>query len=91
MKNNEGKYKPTLIYKSFIEALANVRQFGVDKHGNKEDWRTTNSILHYDACLRHIYAALDNEELDKESGLLHLAHAACNLMFLIEEKCTKMK
>jgi len=91
MKKNEGKPKLSLIYKSFMDEIAKVREYGVEKYGNKEDWRTTDSELHYDACLRHIFAYIDGEEIDKESGLSHLAHAACNLMFLIEERANLVK
>ena len=85
MKKNEGKPKISLVYKSFVEEISKVREFGNIKHGNPEGWRTTKTREHYDACLRHLFTSLDGEILDKESGLLHLSHAACNLMFLIEE------
>lgn len=84
MKADEGKYEPTLVYTSLIKAIARVRRFGINKHDNSEDWRTTPSERHYDAMLRHIYSALDGNDLDDESKLLHLAHAACNIMFEIE-------
>jgi len=84
VKQPEGKYEPTLVYTSFIKAVARVRRFGINKHGDSEDWRTTPEIAHYDAMLRHIYEALDGRALDDESKQLHLSHAACNIMFEIE-------
>lgn len=83
-KLNEDKYEPTLVYTSLIRTIARVRRFGTDKHKHSEDWRTTQEADHYKAMLRHIYAAMDGEIYDEESGLLHLAHAACNIMFEIE-------
>ena len=90
-KGNEGKYEPTLVYASCIEAIARVRRFGIDKHGSSEDWRTTEPRLHFDACLRHIEAYLNGEDTDSQSGLSHLAHAAANLMFEIERKSDNSK
>lgn len=85
-KNKEGKYQPSLVYKSFIEAVAKVRQYGIEKYGKSEDWRTTPSIEHFDAMLRHIYAYMSGEAKDEASGLSHLYHAAANLMFEIERR-----
>ena len=83
-KKPEGKYEPTLVYTSLIRNIARVRRFGTDKHSNSEDWRTTPEAEHFKAMLRHIYEAMDGEPYDEESHLLHLAHAACNIMFEIE-------
>ena len=83
-KNDEGKYQPTLVYRSLIVAVSKVREYGIKKYGHSEDWRTTPSIRHFDAALRHIYAHLAGEMTDADSGLTHLAHAASNIMFEIE-------
>jgi hypothetical protein len=32
--------------------------------------------------LRHIFAYLNNEDVDKESGISHIGHIQCNAMFL---------
>ncbi len=85
-KYNEQKSEYHLVYKSFLDLISKVRQYGIKKHGSSFDWRTTPNIMHYDAALRHIFAIFENEEYDKDSNLPHLAHAASNLMFLIEEQ-----
>jgi len=36
----------------------------------------------WDSFLRHTAAILDGEELDPESGLSHIGHQFCNLMFI---------
>jgi hypothetical protein len=47
------------------------------------NWRLCEDTSRYkDALLRHIYAYLSGEQQDQETSLSHLAHAACNLMFL---------
>src|ERR1051326_832555 len=42
----------------------------------KKGFKVTRSLA---AALRHIYLFLSGETYDKESGLSHLAHAACCL------------
>lgn len=90
--NAEDKPQLSLVYRSFVEEVAKVRAYGLTKYPNAENWRTTTRRQHYDALLRHVFQAIDdldgdepNLKLDEESALPHLAHAACNIMFLIEE------
>ena len=88
-KKPEGKPELGLVYQSTLVAIAKVRRFGINKHGNSEDWRTTEEVKHQDAILRHIMAYVDGEELDRESGLPHLAHALTTISFEIERKYGK--
>lgn len=39
----------------------------------------------YAACLRHLFAWSERQDIDEESKLPHLAHAACCLLFLLEQ------
>lgn len=91
MKIQEGKPKPTLVYTSFINEVARVREYGLTKYPDAENWRTTSIDDHFNAMLRHVLAAKAHymkesagEKMDQSSGLSHLAHAACNIMFVIE-------
>ncbi len=83
-KKNEAKPELGLVYHSAMIAIAKVRRFGIDKHGNSEDWRTTKEWQHQDAMLRHLFAYIEGEELDPESGLPHLAHLMTTAMLEIE-------
>ena len=38
---------------------------------------------YFSAAQRHLLAWNDGEDNDPESGLPHLAHASCNLMFML--------
>ena len=86
MKDHKGKARMSLVLRSTVEGIARVRGYGADKYGDPENWKTVSDGLYWDAILRHVYAAMDGEQLDKESGLPHLAHAACNVMFLLERQ-----
>ena len=83
-KDDKGKPALSLLPRSAVEEIAAVLEMGAQKYGRdnwKEGMHWTRLI---DAALRHIYAFADKEDIDPESGITHLAHAATNLMFLLE-------
>lgn len=62
---------------------AHAMDFGAEKYG-RDNWKKCTDMKRYEsALLRHIYAVLDGERFDEESGLHHYAHAAACLAFLI--------
>lgn len=70
---------------SLIRAVAAVRMHGVKTYTDPENWRQVSHERYRDALYRHWLAYLDNPNaVDDESGLPHLWHMACNIMFLIE-------
>lgn len=83
-KHDEGKLRPTLVSPLLIEAVAKVREYGVHKYKDPENWREVESWRYKDALYRHWLAYLKGERIDPESGLPHLWHIACNVNFLIE-------
>lgn len=72
-----------LIPPLFIQMIALVLGFGAHKYapGNWLKGMSWSTVL--EGVKRHIMAFEMGEEIDKESGLPHLAHAACGIMFLI--------
>lgn len=68
-----------------LEAIAGVLTFGAKKYA-AHSWQTVpNADERYLAAqLRHITAVQKGEVNDPESGLHHLAHAACNALFILE-------
>lgn len=67
-----------------LRAVAAVLTYGALKY--KEDsWQhVPNGKERYESALdRHLNAWKAGEECDEESGLPHLAHAACNALFLL--------
>lgn len=83
-KDDAGKIRPTLVPVSLIEAVASIREYGVAKYHDPENWRKVEPQRYRDAMFRHWLAYLKGEKTDPESGLPHLHHCACNLAFLIE-------
>lgn len=67
-----------------LEAVVKVLGFGAKKYGSY-NWRNGFKWTRlFSACGRHTFAWLRGEDLDPESGLPHLAHAICCLLFLLE-------
>lgn len=67
-----------------LRAVAAVLTYGAIKY--KEDsWQhVPDAKARYESALdRHLNAWKAGEECDEESGLPHLAHAACNALFLL--------
>ena len=83
-KADAGKPRPTLVPVSLIEAVAGVREYGVAKYKDPDNWKRVEPERYRDAMFRHWLAYLKGEKLDPESGLPHLHHCACNLAFLID-------
>ncbi len=67
-----------------MHAVAKVLTFGASKYG-PNNWQRLNdfSERYYAAVLRHLFAYGGGEATDPESGLPHLAHAACGALFLL--------
>lgn len=86
-KADQGKPCPSLCPVSLIDAVTAVRMFGLKKYRDPDNWKQVEPDRYHQALLRHILAAWnDPYKRDPESGLLHLAHAACNIAFLLEMK-----
>lgn len=84
IKHDTGKPPLSWVPRSLKESVAQVLEFGATKYG-RDNWRKGmewSRIL--DAALRHMEKWNSGEDLDHETGLSHLAHAATNLAFLIE-------
>lgn len=83
-KADAGKPRPTLVPVSLIESVASIREYGVAKYHDPDNWKKVEPQRYKDAAYRHWLAYIKGEKLDPESGLPHLHHCACNLAFLIE-------
>jgi len=84
-KADAGKPKLTLVPRQIIYDIAKIREYGNKKYGGPENWRTVEKERYQDAAFRHFLAYLDDPNgVDKESGLRHLWHLACNIAFLCE-------
>jgi len=81
-KYDQGKARLDLIPHEALEELGKVLAFGANKYGTSNWANGINYSRLIAASLRHISAYNGGEDLDPESGLCHIDHAMCNLVFL---------
>ena len=82
--DNPKKLPLWLVPSSLILAVAAVLGYGAKKYA-ANNWRRGMSYSEvYSAIQRHLSAWLEGEDIDEESGLNHIWHAACGLAFLCE-------
>lgn len=85
IKADAGKLRLTLVPRQIIKDIATIRMYGVNKYGDKENWKAVEIERYKDAAFRHFLAYLEDPQgVDEESGLSHLSHLACNIAFLCE-------
>jgi hypothetical protein len=81
-KHDEGKLDWTLLPPEALEEVVKVLQHGAVKYGRDNWQRVPDGRRRYIAAAhRHLHAVSLGELTDPESGLPHLAHAVCSLLF----------
>ena len=93
-KHDQGKPKTGLMMRDFAQALtavAEVATFGAEKYGSPSGWQNVEDAQnrYEDALCRHLLGKNINE-IDDESGLLHLAHCVWNALAILELKLKGM-
>lgn len=84
MKFDGQKIRMSLVPWKAIERIATVLTFGALKYEPRSWQNVPNGVERYtDAFLRHISAWQQGEDIDSDSGLHHLDHALCCLVFVV--------
>lgn len=82
-KFDAGKPRTELLPWPALFEVAKVLTHGAEEHGDW-NWRKGMSYSRLiGATLRHIGAWADGKNIDPQWGLSHLAHAACDILFLL--------
>lgn len=85
-KHDQGKPRWDLLPTQPLGAIAQVLTFGAEKY-DAHDWRAGFDYSRLiGAAYRHLSAYNDGEDTDPESGLSHLAHLGCCVLFLLEQE-----
>lgn len=87
MKHDGGKLDYTLLPWDGLEEVVKVLEFGAKKY-SRDNWRKVDSAdtRYLAAAFRHLIAHNSGEVNDPESGLPHLAHAGCCVLFLLAKE-----
>lgn len=84
-KDTNGKAKITLVPMQILKDVAEVREYGVKKYGSVDSWKEVPIEDYRDALFRHLLEyTKDPNSVNKESGIKHYKHIACNLAFICE-------
>lgn len=85
-KFDAGKPDWSLMPEEALEEVLNVLMLGKRKYSGWNWLDNADGVSltrYYNALERHLKAAKRGQDLDPETNLLHLAHMACNCLFLI--------
>lgn len=84
IKHDAGKAQWHLLPWSAVASVVAVLEYGARKY-SADNWQRVvdPGERYFSAALRHLVAWRGGERLDPESGLPHLAHAVCSLLFLL--------
>jgi hypothetical protein len=88
LRYNSGKAEIHQIPTSTFIGISKVLMYGAKKYEKNNFRKGMVWTIPYDCLMRHMFSWLDGQEVDEESGLSHLYHAAANIMMLIEYEKT---
>lgn len=81
---SQRKTRFDLVPFEAVAQIADVLEFGADKYEANNWCRGAHWSRYFSALCRHVFAWWRGEDLDPETGISHLAHAGCCLLFLME-------
>lgn len=83
IKYDQEKPRYDLLPAEPIDDVVKVLTVGAKKYAD-DNWKHVEPYeqRYYAAALRHIQAWKMGEKMDKETGLPHMAHAICCLLFI---------
>lgn len=62
--------------------MVKVLEFGAQKY-DRHNWKKGLPVTQIcESMMRHLFAVLNGEDKDPESGISHTGHILCNAMFL---------
>ena len=88
-KNDAGKLRYDLIPARPLKDIVTVFTLGLNKYPERNFEKGMLWSRPFAALMRHSWAWWAGESKDPETGISHLAHAACCLMMLAELEYTK--
>lgn len=84
IKFDSNKLDWSLVPFEALEEMVQVLEFGAKKY-DRWNWAQSGGFKWtriLSSTMRHLFAFARGEDSDPESGLSHISHAQCNLLFL---------
>ena len=87
IKFDGEKNRYDLIPPFALDAVAEVLTYGAAKY-SPDNWKKLEDAenRYWAAANRHMWAIRRGEDIDPESGMTHIAHAMCSMMYISELK-----
>ena len=82
VKDTSGKLRWTLLPISSLKEVVKVLEYGAKKY-SADNWQKVEPQKYKEAAFRHWVAYLEGGKVDSETGVSHLAHLACDILFLL--------
>lgn len=82
VKDTIGKLDWCLLPINALREVVKVLDYGAKKY-SKDNWQKVEPYEYKKAAFRHWTAYVEGEKNDPETGLSHLAHLACDVLFLL--------
>lgn len=85
IKYDAGKTDWSLVPWDSVEEIVKVLEFGKVKYA-AWNWSSNGGFKYmrvFNSTMRHLLAWARGEDKDPESGLSHMAHVGCNVLFLL--------
>lgn len=79
---NNGKLKWSYIHWPSMEEMVKVLMYGANKYAPHNWMKGLPMTEISESLLRHLFAFMQGEDIDPESGESHIGHMMCNLMFM---------
>lgn len=85
VKYDGEKPRYDLIPPLALDEIVRALTYGAQKYDD-DNWRLVEDgrRRYFAAMMRHAWAYWRGEVYDPETGIHHLAHAACNLLFILD-------
>jgi hypothetical protein len=81
-KLDDGKRRWDLLPWRELGMVVDALTYGARKYSHN-GWKGVSEDRYRAALMRHLSAYFSGERADRESGLHHLAHAGCCLLFIM--------
>ena len=82
-KDDANKLPWDLLPADAVEEILKVLAFGADKYDRRNWEKGMTWSRPFSALMRHLWAWYQGEDKDPETGITHLAHAGCCILFLL--------
>lgn len=90
IKFDQDKPDYSLVPFAALDEVVKVLTYGAKKY-DRHNWQHVDDIRYQAALMRHFSHYMQGERNDPETGINHLAHLACSVLFLLQKDIDKQK